>query len=70
MLNCEKISRKNARRSIVTNKIIKKGEKISIDKIIMKRPGTGLSPDKLKSVLNKRAKRYLAEDTIIKKSDF
>ena len=70
VLNCEKISRKNARRSIVTNKIIKKGEKISIDKIIMKRPGTGLSPDKLKSVLNKRAKRYLAEDTIIKKSDF
>ena len=70
VLNCEKISRKNARRSRVTKKNIKKGEKISIDKIIMKRPGTGLSPDKLKSVLNKRAKRYLAEDTIIKKSDF
>ena len=36
----------------------------------MKRPGTGLSPDKLNSVLNKKAKRYLAEDTMIKKSDF
>ena len=70
VLNCEKISRKNARRSIVTSQIIKKGERIFIDKIIMKRPGTGLSPDKLKSVLNKKAKRYLAEDTIIKKSDF
>ena len=70
VLNCEKISRKNARRSIVTKQIIKKGEKISIEKIIMKRPGTGLSPDKLNSVLNKKAKRYLAEDTIIKKSDF
>ncbi len=70
VLNCEKISRKNARRSIVTSQIIKKGERIFIDKIIMKRPGTGLSPDKLKNVLNKKAKRYLAEDTIIKKSDF
>ena len=35
----------------------------------MKRPGTGLSPDKLKG-LNKRAKRYLAEDTIIKNQIF
>lgn len=69
VLNCEKISRKNARRSIVTNKFIKKGEKITIDKIIMKRPGTGISPDNLNLILNKKAIRNLKEDRILKKSD-
>jgi len=69
ILQCEKISRKNARRSIVTSKNIKKGEIITSDKLIMKRPGTGLGPEKLNLILNKKAKRNLAEDTIIKKSD-
>jgi N-acetylneuraminate synthase len=69
VLNCEKISRKNARRSIVSNATIKKGEKITIDKIIMKRPGTGLSPDKLNLILNKKASKNIEDDTIIKISD-
>jgi sialic acid synthase SpsE len=69
ILQCEKISRKNARRSIVTSMNIKKGEIITSDKLIMKRPGTGLGPEQLNYVLNKKAKRNLAEDTIIKKSD-
>ena len=69
ILKCEKISRKNARRSIVTKGLIKKGEKITIDKVIMKRPGTGLSPDKLRFILNKKTSKDLQDDTIIKISD-
>ena len=44
VLPCEEIARKNARRSLVTNGAIKKGEKFNEKNIIAKRPGTGISP--------------------------
>ena len=69
VLQCEKISRKNARRSIVTSGKIKKGEVLSEKNLIMKRPGTGISPTHLKKILGKKAKRNLADDKILKLSD-
>ena len=70
LLDGEKISRKNARRSIVTFGEIKKGEILSKKNLIMKRPGTGISPIKIEKVLGKIAKKNMKDDYIIKFSDF
>ena len=69
VLKCEIKSKLNARRSIVTNKMIKKGEMFTESNIIMKRPGTGIPPQKIFKVLGKKAKRNLNEDQILKLSD-
>jgi len=65
----EKKSRKNARRSIVVKKFIKKGEIISEKKIIPKRPGNGISPMNWYKVVGKKSAKDLFEDEIIKESD-
>jgi sialic acid synthase SpsE len=69
LLKCEIKSKLNARRSIVTNKIIRKGEMFTESNIIMKRPGTGIPPQKINKILGKKAKRNLKEDQILKVSD-
>lgn len=69
LLNVEKISRKNARRSIVTFGKIKKGEILTKKNLIMKRPGTGISPTELKKIIGKIAKKNLQDDYAIKFSD-
>ena len=69
ILKCEIKSKLNARRSIVTNKMIKKGEMFTESNIIMKRPGTGIPPQKIYKVLGRKAKRNLKEDQILKVSD-
>ena len=69
VLKCEIKSKLNARRSIVTNKMIKKGEMFTESNIIMKRPGTGIPPQKIYKVLGRKAKRNLNEDQILKVSD-
>ena len=70
LLKGENISRKNARRSIVTFGSIRKGQKLSYKNLIMKRPGTGISPTKLNKVIGKVVKRNLKDDHILKISDF
>jgi N,N'-diacetyllegionaminate synthase len=62
VLNCEYKTRKFARRSLVAKVVIHKGDKISIDKIIPKRPGDGISPDKINLILNKTSKKKLNID--------
>jgi len=69
LLKCEIKSKLNARRSIVTNKIIKKDEIFTESNIIMKRPGTGIPPQKINKILGRKAKRNLKEDQILKVSD-
>ncbi len=65
-LDTEGSARKNARRSIVAAADIKAGEVIREDKLTFKRPGTGISPDKLMEVINKKAAVDIPEDTILK----
>ena len=60
-------NRKMARKSIVAKTKIKKGQKIYLNNICFKRPGTGISPMKYKSILGKRAKNTLLQNTLIKK---
>ena len=69
IFKCEKVSRKNARRSIVTLGNIKKNQIFKEENLIMKRPGFGISPIKVNKIYGKRAKRDLKDDHIIKWSD-
>ncbi len=70
VLRCEKVLRKIARRSLVTNKYIKKGEIITNNSLTPKRPGSGIPPNQISLIIGKKAKRNIFEDTIIKKKDF
>ena len=69
VLSCEKKSRLNARRSIVANINIKKGEKLSLNNLIMKRPGFGISPSQILKIIGKTARREIKEDSIIRYKD-
>jgi len=62
----EKQMIKKVRKSLVAKTDIKKGIKISKDMIEIKRPGTGLSPDMLDKIINKKAKKDIKKDEIIK----
>ena len=58
------------RRSIVTKQKISKGTIIQRSMLDVKRPGTGLSPEKIKDILGKKALRDISEDEILKDEDF
>ena len=64
-LVCESLSRKEARRSIVASKDIKKGEEITRDNITFKRPGTGISPSKVDDIIGMNANEDITEDTLL-----
>ena len=62
LIDCEKISRKNARRSIVTLGEIAKNTKFTKKNLILKRPGDGISPIYFNKILNKYARFNLEDD--------
>ena len=64
-LICESSSRKEARRSIVAFKNIKKGNKITRENLTFKRPGTGIYPSEIDNVIGKIAKEDIPEDTLL-----
>ena len=67
-LNClesEMTARANARRSIVSAGLIPKGTVITDSMLTFKRPGTGISPDRLYEVAGKEAAVDIEDDTII-----
>lgn len=64
-LICESSAKRDARKSIVLTKDIKKGDVITSDIIAFKRPGIGISPAKINDVVGKTALVDIAEDTII-----
>lgn len=61
--------RKWARRSIVTIKDIKKGELFTKNNIWSKRPGTGIPSKFLNKFLNKKSKKNIKINTLIKYTD-
>tara|TARA_B100002051_G_C16707413_1_gene624610 strand:- start:203 stop:1255 length:1053 start_codon:yes stop_codon:yes gene_type:complete len=69
MIKSEKISKKNARRSIVLKKNILKGQILTKKNLICKRPATGISPVEFKKVIGKKVRYNLKEDYILKKKD-
>ena len=64
-LNVKKVARK----SIVINKNLKKGKKISFKDIAFKRPGTGFNPLYYKAITNKKLKKNVYKDRILRPED-
>lgn len=65
VLECEEIPRREARRSLVLTRNMKKGEIIKERDIISKRPGTGIAPNYSSVVIGREVKKDLLEDTIL-----
>ena len=65
VLPCEITPRREARRSLVLTRDMKKGEVITAADIMPKRPGTGISPKYTDIVLGRTVTQDLAEDTIL-----
>lgn len=67
LLGCEKQYVKVARKSLVSARAIRKGEKFTAKNLTVKRPGTGLRPKYLSKIIGKIAKKNIAADQLIKK---
>lgn len=65
VLECEMIPRREARRSLVLTRSMKKGEIIKETDIMAKRPGTGISPKFADIVIGREIKADLEEDAIL-----
>ena len=65
VLECERVPRREARRSLVLTRDMKAGEVIRKTDIMAKRPGTGISPQYTDIVVGRKVLTDLAEDTIL-----
>jgi len=61
----EKENMKVARRSIVASQAIARGETFTKMNLTAKRPGTGISPMEIPSIIGKQAKRSYEPDELI-----
>lgn len=59
-----------SRKSFFYKNDFKRGEKITLDHLKMLRPGNGLSFSNLKSLVNKKLKRNVKNNQMVKKNDF
>lgn len=66
----EKRNKEIARKSIHIAKDVKAGQVITWDDLIMKRPGSGISPMQAPDVLGKKIRTDLAADTLLNYSHF
>ena len=64
-LKSEQSARENARRSIVAAADIPAGAILTEEMLTFKRPGHGISPNKISDVLGKRAKQNIARDIVL-----
>ena len=69
VLPAELEQRKKMRRSIVAIKDTKAGTRLKIDNLDVKRPGTGLPPDKMNELVGKTLIRDIEGDTLITEAD-
>ncbi len=65
VLPCEEIPRREARRSLVLIRDMKKGEILGEKDLMAKRPGTGISPEQLDTVVGKVLLADCKEDTVL-----
>lgn len=65
VLDCEMVPRREARRSLVLTRNMKKGEIITESDVMAKRPGTGISPKFVDQVIGKCVNKDLKEDTVL-----
>lgn len=65
VLDCEKIPRREARRSLVLTRDMKAGEIIKQEDIMAKRPGTGIAPKFADIVVGRKIVKDCKEDTVL-----
>lgn len=65
VFDCEKVSRREARRSLVLTRDMKQGDIIKETDVMAKRPGTGISPQYIDIVVGRKLVKDLKEDTIL-----
>ena len=68
LLECEKKSQLNARRSIYVTKNLKKGHILSIDDLICKRPNVGIDAMEIDNIIGKTINCDLSDDDVLKNS--
>ncbi len=61
--------RENMRRSVVTTRDIRAGERLRREDLDVKRPGTGIAPAELESVVGSIAKHDIGADRVLMRSD-
>jgi sialic acid synthase SpsE len=69
VLPAEMEQRKRIRRSIIVTKDLKAGAKLTADDLDVKRPGTGLPPDKIGVLVGKTLLRDIERDTLMTEAD-
>lgn len=69
LLESEHVSRLNARRSIVLGQAAAAGDTLTADKLVCKRPGTGISPIHWDEVVGRRAAGPLEADHLLRWDD-
>lgn len=57
------------RKSIVANRNIKKGEKLTRQNLAIKKPGTGIPPKYWDKILGKTARRSISNDSLLERED-
>lgn len=61
--------RKNMRRSVTAARDLHAGDVIQVEDLYAKRPGTGISPDRMHELIGKRVKKTIEADTLIMLED-
>ena len=59
-----------ARRSILAREAIPHGARIESEMLVFRRPGTGIPPSSISSLIGRRATRTIPADTMIRSEDF
>ena len=70
LFDAEKTNRDKVRRSVVLTKVGKKGSRLNECEYTFKRPGFGISPDKVKLFLERQLVRDVEPNTMLKEDDF
>lgn len=65
VLPCELVPRREARRSLVLTRNMKKGEKIAEKDLMAKRPGTGISPKYIDYIVGRTVQCDVEEDSVL-----
>jgi N-acetylneuraminate synthase/N,N'-diacetyllegionaminate synthase len=66
---CELETRRVARKSLFAARALAAGERLAADALVARRPGTGLSPARLESLVGRRLRRAVAADQMLVEDD-
>ena len=65
LLKSEKDTRDVSRKSLIANKDLMRGKKLKLSDIVFKRPGTGISPMKVRSIIGMKIRKKIPADNLI-----